>query len=180
MLFLAILVTMLYYRKWKVEREIEGLLWKINPDCLSGINGMASYPSKQSLGSGMSGDSRGVYAAYFHKAAMYKNNLVRINVLKFVKKKDIPRDVMKEMKLMRDLHNDNINTFVGACVESHSVTLITEFCPKESLQVRGGHLGISHYLLLRRTPYLLFLSRTYWEIRTSSWSLSSSPASSST
>jgi len=34
MLLLAIFLTLGIYRKWKIEQEIEGLLWKINPDCL--------------------------------------------------------------------------------------------------------------------------------------------------
>jgi hypothetical protein len=34
MLIIAILLTLSVYRKWKIEQEIEGLLWKINPDCL--------------------------------------------------------------------------------------------------------------------------------------------------
>jgi len=33
--FLFALIFMLYInRRWKVEQEIEGLMWKINPDCL--------------------------------------------------------------------------------------------------------------------------------------------------
>ena len=34
---------------------------------------------------------------------------MRIRELHFEKKKDIPRDVMKEMKVMRELRHDNIN-----------------------------------------------------------------------
>jgi guanylate cyclase len=59
---------------------------------------------------------------------------VRIKEIVFDKKKDIPRHVMKEMKLMRDLRHDNINNFIGACVESHCIMLITDFCAKGSLQ----------------------------------------------
>lgn len=64
----------------------------------------------------------------------YRGAFVRINVLRFEKKKDIPRDVMKEMKLMRELRHDNVNSFIGACVESHCITLITEYCTKGALQ----------------------------------------------
>ncbi len=34
LLIFSILLTLSVYRKWKIEQEIEGLLWKINPDCL--------------------------------------------------------------------------------------------------------------------------------------------------
>ena len=34
LLFMAIILTLSMYRRWKIEQEIEGLLWKINPECL--------------------------------------------------------------------------------------------------------------------------------------------------
>jgi serine/threonine protein kinase len=66
-----------------------------------------------------------------------KINIFRIKELQFERKKDISRDVMKEMKLMRELRHDNVNSFIGACVEMsadfHSITLITEYCAKGAL-----------------------------------------------
>jgi guanylate cyclase, other len=43
------------------------------------------------------------------QTARYRGGVVRIKELRFYRKKDIPRDVMKEMKLMRELRHDNIN-----------------------------------------------------------------------
>ena len=44
---------------------------------------------------------------------------------------------MKEMKTMRGLRHDNVNSFIGACVEMsadlHSITLITSYCSKGAL-----------------------------------------------
>ena len=34
LLLMAIILTLSMYRRWKIEQEIEGLLWKINPECL--------------------------------------------------------------------------------------------------------------------------------------------------
>jgi len=42
---------------------------------------------------------------------------------------------MKEMKAMRELRHDNINSFIGACVESHCVMIITDYAAKGALQV---------------------------------------------
>ena len=73
----------------------------------------------------------------FFQTAKYKGGIVRIRELKFESKKDFSRDMMKEMKLMRELRHDNVNSFVGACVDRsadfHSITLITDFCTKGSL-----------------------------------------------
>lgn len=47
-LFCAGVVTMSIYRKWKIEQEIEGLLWKIDPSEIHGYfgNDIVSSPSK--------------------------------------------------------------------------------------------------------------------------------------
>ena len=128
----AIILTLTMYRKMKTEQEIEGLLWRINPDCLQGYRGIHACPSKQSLASAMSGDSgfHGVQC----RTARYRGALVRIKELHFEKKKDIPRDIMKEMKLMREIRHPNINSFIGAHVESHMIMLLTDFCSKGALQ----------------------------------------------
>jgi serine/threonine protein kinase len=61
--------------------------------------------------------------------------MVRIKELKFSKKKDIARDVMKEMRVLRDIRHDNINSFIGACLEPMRVLIITDYCAKGSLYV---------------------------------------------
>ena len=145
----VIFVTCSMYRKWKIEQEIEGLLWKINPDCLQveksqvfvyllqfcsylymllGISWASSLsvqaeswqcyqwgipmllclsqlPCSKVPSSLMFMESRLKY--YFR----YKGYFVRIKEIVFDKKKDIPRDVMKEMKLMRELRHDNVNRY---------------------------------------------------------------------
>jgi len=136
LLVLALILTLSVYRKWKIEQEIEGLLWKINPECLQNYPRLHPCASKQSLvGSLMSGESRGLGA--FCQTAKYNRSIVRIKELQFERKKDISREVMKEMKLMRELRHDNVNSFIGACVEMsaelHSITLITEYCAKGAL-----------------------------------------------
>ena len=55
LLVLAIILILSVYRKWKIEEEIEGLLWKINPECLENDKGLVPWASKQSLGSMFSG-----------------------------------------------------------------------------------------------------------------------------
>lgn len=48
LLFCAAVVTVSIYRKWKIEQEIEGLLWKIEPHELHGYfqTDVMSSPSK--------------------------------------------------------------------------------------------------------------------------------------
>ncbi|RZC33646.1 guanylate cyclase 32E [Asbolus verrucosus] len=136
LLFCAGVITMSIYRKWKIEQEIEGLLWKIDRNEIHSYfeRDIVSSPSRLSLisASVTSYESRGglqVFAA----TAQYRGVVVRIKELTFSRKKDISRDVMKEMRLLRELRHDNINSFIGACVEPTSLLLVTDYCAKGSL-----------------------------------------------
>nr|CAD7457814.1 unnamed protein product [Timema tahoe] len=122
------------YRKWKIEQEIEGLLWKIDPQELRGYfgNDIVSSPSKMSLVSATSYESR-CGAQVFAATGQYKSVMVRIKELKFSKKKDINREVMKQMRVLRDIRHDNINSFIGACLEPLRVLIVTDYCAKGSL-----------------------------------------------
>ena len=52
-LLMILLILMLsFYRKWKIEQEIEGLLWKINPQSLQRLYPRGSIQSLGSLNSG--------------------------------------------------------------------------------------------------------------------------------
>ena len=120
LLFMAIVLTLSMYRRWKIEQEIEGLLWKINPECLQGYRGlMQPCTSRQSLGSVMSGESRGYGATC--QTARYRGSIVRVKELHYEKKKDIPRSVMKEMKQMREMRHDNINRRVLPLTDSKTL-----------------------------------------------------------
>uniref|UniRef100_A0A182MRU8 Guanylate cyclase n=1 Tax=Anopheles culicifacies TaxID=139723 RepID=A0A182MRU8_9DIPT len=69
----------------------------------------------------------------FTPTARFRSVVVRIKELKFSRRKDISREIMKEMRLLRDLRHDNINSFIGACVEPMRILLVTDYCAKGSL-----------------------------------------------
>ncbi|XP_044586198.1 receptor-type guanylate cyclase Gyc76C-like isoform X1 [Cotesia glomerata] len=134
-LFCVAVITMSIYRRWKIEQEIEGLLWKIDPSDIHGYphhDNLMSSPSKLSLVSAMSYESK-CGGQVFAQTGHYHGVIVRIKELKFTKKKDISRDVMKEMRVLREIRHGNLNSFIGACVEPTRILLITDYCAKGSL-----------------------------------------------
>ncbi|XP_065353214.1 receptor-type guanylate cyclase Gyc76C-like isoform X1 [Cloeon dipterum] len=134
LLFCATVITASIYRKWKIEQEIEGLLWKIHPTELHSYSGdIVSPPSKLSLMSAGSFESR-CGPQVFASTGQYRNMVVRIKELVFSKRRDcVTREVMKEMRLLRELRHDNVNSFIGACIESNRVLIVTDYCAKGSL-----------------------------------------------
>ncbi|XP_057667312.1 receptor-type guanylate cyclase Gyc76C-like isoform X1 [Diorhabda carinulata] len=134
LLFCFGVITMSIYRKWKIEQEIEGLLWKISREEIQDYfdKDIVSSPSRLSLASASTYESRGGLQV-FATTAQYRGVVVRIKELTFPRKKDISREIMKEMRLLRELRHDNVNSFIGACVQPTSILLVTDYCAKGSL-----------------------------------------------
>ena len=123
------LFAALIYRSWKYEQEIDGLLWKINLHELTKEE-MHRSQSRISIGSALSNDNHG---QIFTKTMYYKGSRVAVKTLFFKKRIEISREVKKEMKLMKEIHHDNINPFIGAHIETDKVLIVTEYCHKGSL-----------------------------------------------
>jgi len=76
----------------------------------------------------------------FATTGHFRNIMVRIKELKFSKRKDISREQMKEMRLLRDLKHSNVNSFIGATIEPLRILIITDYCAKGSLYVSFFYL----------------------------------------
>lgn len=87
----------------------------------------------------------------FAQTGHYHGVVVRIKELKFSKKKDISRDVMKEMRILREIRHGNLNSFIGACVEPMRILLITDYCAKGSLYVSLYLLQFFFYSCMHNT-----------------------------
>lgn len=77
-------------------------------------------------------------AQIFTKTAMYKGTMVAIKMLNLDPKKypklDLPRSLLVQLKEMKDLQHDHITRFCGACVDAPNYCIVTEYCPKGSLE----------------------------------------------
>lgn len=143
------LFAIVTYRNWKYEQEIAGLLWRISMKDLHLLKSDVSnyeFSYSHDLASSMANSrlslcsvalnelgNRGQVS--FTQTATYRGSLVAVKRLKFphLKRLELPREVKKEMKLMKEIHHDNINPFIGAYIESNEVMIVTEYCAKGSL-----------------------------------------------
>ncbi|XP_051862109.1 speract receptor isoform X1 [Drosophila albomicans] len=157
-LLLLGLVSLVLYRNWRYEQELDSLLWKIDfrevqvhenereqqslKQTRHSLNQLprrlpsqSTHPlirtSQVSLSSNPDADFR--YTTIFTPIGLYKGQLYAI---KKVRKKsvDITREMKKELKLLRDARHDNVCAFIGACTEPPNICIISEYCTRGSLK----------------------------------------------
>ncbi|KAI8122202.1 Receptor-type guanylate cyclase Gyc76C [Lucilia cuprina] len=146
-LLLLGIVSLVLYRNWRYEQELDSLLWKIDfREVQMHENEKESNTQKQtrsthplirtsqvSLSSNPDADFR--YTTIFTPIGLYKGQLYAI---KKVRKKcvDITREMKKELKLLREMftRHDNICAFIGACTDPPNICIITEYCTRGSLK----------------------------------------------
>lgn len=70
---------------------------------------------------------------FFIPIAFYKGCRVAVKKID-VANLNLNRSLMLELKQMKDLQHDHLVRFYGACVDPPDACILTEFCPKGSLQ----------------------------------------------
>nr|XP_055066153.1 atrial natriuretic peptide receptor 1 [Misgurnus anguillicaudatus]XP_055066154.1 atrial natriuretic peptide receptor 1 [Misgurnus anguillicaudatus] len=133
-------VTVFIYRKLKLEKELVAQLWRIAWEDIHMSNlekAMRSAGSKLTLslrgsnyGSLLTADGN---FQVFAKTGYFKGNIVAI---KYINRKriELTRKVLFELKHMRDVQNEHLTRFIGACIDPPNICIVTEYCPRGSLQ----------------------------------------------
>ncbi|XP_053447082.1 atrial natriuretic peptide receptor 1 isoform X2 [Nycticebus coucang] len=139
-LFSILIVSFFVYRKMQLEKELASELWRVRWEDLQPSSlerNLWSAGSRLTLsGRGSNYGSllttEGQFQV-FAKTAYYKGNLVAV---KHVNRKriELTRKVLFELKHMRDVHNAHLTRFVGACTDPPNICILTEYCPRGSLQ----------------------------------------------
>lgn len=137
---LSLLLLLNIYRQYRLERELKRLLWKVdyNELCFekkrNSITSFGSNVQKEADPDMLAPLLDDVDELYKYTAiAVYKGNLVAVKRLA-KKSVDLTRTVLMELKQMRDLRHDNLNPFIGACIDSPNICIISQYCSKGSLQ----------------------------------------------
>uniref|UniRef100_A0A8C6U0Y6 Guanylate cyclase n=1 Tax=Neogobius melanostomus TaxID=47308 RepID=A0A8C6U0Y6_9GOBI len=142
-LTMILTVTVFIYRyvlkPTRLEKELVAQLWRIHWDDIhmSNLDKVLRSGSRMTLslrgsnyGSLMTGDGN---LQVFAKTGYYKGNIV---AMKYTNKKrvELNRKVLFELKHMRDVQNEHLTRFIGACIDPPNICIITEYCPRGSLQ----------------------------------------------
>ncbi|XP_040899910.1 atrial natriuretic peptide receptor 1-like [Toxotes jaculatrix] len=136
---MTLTITVFIYRRMKLEKELVAQLWRISWDDIQmcNLDKVLRSGSRITLslrgsnyGSLMTGDGN---LQVFAKTGYYKGNIIAI---KYSDKKriELNRKVLFELKHMRDVQNEHMTRFIGACIDPPNICIITEYCPRGSLQ----------------------------------------------
>ena len=68
------------------------------------------------------------------RIAFYKGALVVVKTIKS-RNVEMTRPLRKELFVMKEMSHDNLNRFIGACLESAEIMTVTHFCSRGSLKV---------------------------------------------
>uniref|UniRef100_A0A4W4GFA5 Guanylate cyclase n=1 Tax=Electrophorus electricus TaxID=8005 RepID=A0A4W4GFA5_ELEEL len=124
-------ITVFIYRKLKLEKELAAQLWRICWEDMQMSNLEKVLRSRGSnYGSLLTADGN---FQVFAKTAYFKGNIVAI---KYINRKriELTRKMLFELKHMRDVQNDHLTRFIGACIDPPNICIVTEYCPRGSLQ----------------------------------------------
>uniref|UniRef100_A0A452H9C5 Guanylate cyclase n=1 Tax=Gopherus agassizii TaxID=38772 RepID=A0A452H9C5_9SAUR len=110
--------------KLMLEKELASMLWRIRWDELQFGNAERYYK-----GAG----SRLTLSLVRTPIPVHPGNVVAV---KHVNKKriELTRQVLFELKHMRDIQFNHLTRFIGACIDPPNVCIVTEYCPRGSLQ----------------------------------------------
>ncbi|XP_076366606.1 atrial natriuretic peptide receptor 1-like isoform X3 [Tachypleus tridentatus] len=143
LLMVLCIFSIFIYRHFKLEAELASMTWKIKWEDImtTSSHEWKSLGSKKSLNRISNTSECSLYTfaqtvptrQEFIKTGYYKGTVVAI---KFINRTriDITRPLLLELKTMKDLQHDHIVRFIGACIDPPHCCLVTEYCPKGSLQ----------------------------------------------
>ncbi|KAM3848645.1 atrial natriuretic peptide receptor 2 isoform 3-T3 [Vipera latastei] len=132
--------SFLIFRKLMLEKELASMLWRIRwEDLQFGGSERCHKGAGSRLTLSLRGSSYGslmtAHGKYqiFANTGLFKGNVVAI---KHVNKKriELTRQVLFELKHMRDIQFNHLTRFIGACIDPPNICIVTEYCPRGSLQ----------------------------------------------
>uniref|UniRef100_A0A8C8FMN1 Guanylate cyclase n=1 Tax=Oncorhynchus tshawytscha TaxID=74940 RepID=A0A8C8FMN1_ONCTS len=127
--------------KLKLENELAAQLWRVQWDDvqMSDLEKVLRRACSR-LTLSLRGSNYGSFLTMegnfqiYAKTGYYKGNISAIKYVTNKKRIELTRRVLFELKHMRDVQNEHLTRFIGACIDPPNICIITEYCPRGSLQ----------------------------------------------
>ncbi|KAM7360932.1 atrial natriuretic peptide receptor 1 isoform 2-T3 [Cochliomyia hominivorax] len=131
------------YRHYKSEAEINSMAWRVSIDevifhnsagrCFRGsLHSLVKHSSQMTLMSddmgSLSGDRQ-----IFIPVGLFRGCKAAVKIID-ERNINLTRSLMLELKRMKDLQHEHLVKFYGACLDPAKSFILTEYCPKGSLQ----------------------------------------------
>ncbi|XP_042146026.1 atrial natriuretic peptide receptor 1 isoform X2 [Ixodes scapularis] len=133
-----LICAFLVYRKMQLESAIANMSWRIKWEEITFTRNQRSswMMSRLSITSASAFLEAGSKAneQQFSLTGAFKGTIVSVKRLHHQKRIELTRNVLIELKQMRETQHENIARFVGACIDVPNIAILTEYCPKGSLQ----------------------------------------------
>ncbi|CAI9726822.1 atrial natriuretic peptide receptor 1-like isoform X2 [Octopus vulgaris] len=149
LLVMVAILAVISHRRINLKAELEAMTWRVKwEDITFGtrkhkrLDKSGSRMSLNRCGSTTSSISGDTIAAHlsdmgskqmFIRTGYYKGSIVAIKKINksYV---TVSKPLLMEIKHMKDLSSDYIVRFIGSCIDPPNMCLLTEYCPKGSLQ----------------------------------------------
>ncbi|XP_064617845.1 guanylate cyclase 32E-like isoform X2 [Liolophura sinensis] len=130
-------------RHYMYEQKLARLLWKINQKDIVMLEGNMSTTTPRKkvqnarwsflLDDRAGGETSKPGKHLYTKVGTFRGSLVAI---KQVRKKnlEITRSAKKELQLRKEMNHDNINRFIGACIDPPHIMIVSQYCARGSLK----------------------------------------------
>ncbi|XP_046576411.1 atrial natriuretic peptide receptor 1-like isoform X1 [Haliotis rubra] len=148
-LLVVLIVTFFVYRHIRLEAELAEMNWRVKwEDIMFGApeknrklerqGSRYSLNRRYSYVSDCSRDTIAVQLGDVNRQLFTKTGYFRgaILAIKIIPRQHITihKPLLLEVKKIKDLQNDHLVRFIGACIDAPHQCILTEYCPKGSLQ----------------------------------------------
>uniref|UniRef100_A0A8B9SA96 Guanylate cyclase n=1 Tax=Apteryx owenii TaxID=8824 RepID=A0A8B9SA96_APTOW len=127
--------SFLIFRSLMLEKELASMLWRIRWDELH-FGSAERYHKRAGSRLTLSLVRAATHGAPRLVLPLHGPCRGNVVAIKHVNKKriELTRQVLFELKHMRDIQFNHLTRFIGACIDPPNICIVTEYCPRGSLQ----------------------------------------------